>query len=124
MDTRLKILHDPGELSTARGFTLVAGYFDVLRAESVREMERAGPQPVVAVVLDGPDTILPLRSRAELAAGLRSVDYVFTAAEGEIDALASKLRAGKVVRLEENDQRRAAELREHVKRRQTCRTGC
>ena len=117
MDTRSKILNGAGELSIGPGATLVTGYFDVLRGESVRELEKIGPHPLVAAVLDDSGTILPSRVRAELAAGLRSVDYVVITGRAEFDALVSALRPANVVRLEEADRRRAAELKERVKRR-------
>lgn len=121
MDTRTKIL-------TARGIPageppiLVTGYFDVLRAEHVRELAEArGRVPharLVVAVLRGCEPLLPLAARAELVAALRMVDYVLTADDGDVDALIEALTPALLVRLESEDVRRVSRLKEHVHRRQ------
>jgi bifunctional ADP-heptose synthase (sugar kinase/adenylyltransferase) len=109
-------------MGMGRPVTLVTGYFDVLRARHIDALERAArPDRRLLVALrDGPDSILPLRARAELVAALRMVDYVVTADEAQLDALISSLKPAQTVRLEEDDRAHARELKLHVQRRQSC----
>jgi len=99
--------------------TLVTGYFDVLLAEHVGELEGL-PRPVVVTVLPRSGELLSQRARAELAAGLRVVDYVVIADDTEAEALLARLRPARIVRMEEDDARRLRQLMEHVRNRQTC----
>ena len=58
--------------------TVVRGYFDPLlawHAERLAEAKREG-KPLLVVIASPENPILSLRARAELAAGLRVVDYV------------------------------------------------
>jgi hypothetical protein len=84
----------------------------------VRELrearERAAGAALVAVVLPLANGAQDQRARAELAAGLRMVDYVVVAGERDPDALIDSLRPAAIVRLEEAEARRARELREQV----------
>jgi hypothetical protein len=50
---------------------------------------------------------------------LRVVDYVVTADDGDLDRLIESLEPAEFVRLEPAEARRAAQLIEHVHRRQT-----
>ena len=120
MDTRSKILGGssvPAWLAAdARTATLVIGHFDVLRREHVHALEHAG-HPLIAVVVEKEDSILPLRARAELAAGLRAVDHVVAAAEAEVDAIIAALRPARVLRLVEQERQWTAQLKDRVRRR-------
>ncbi|MBI3472244.1 MAG: hypothetical protein HY013_12885 [Candidatus Solibacter usitatus] len=86
MDTRSKII-DAGRLAELPGpCTLVAGYFDVLLTDHVRnlrQLRRPGYELVV-VLRDPPDSLLEPRARAELAAALDMVDYVVLGADGQL----------------------------------------
>jgi len=102
--------------------TAVTGYFDALRAAHVRDLQRARSlapaQPLLAVVLAGSRAWLDQRARAELVAALRVVDYVVTADERDLDRMIATFPPSQLVRLEASDERRSAELRDHVRRRQ------
>ena len=121
MDTRAKILSAPAVVP-AEQVVVVTGYFDVLRAEHVRQLAqvRAGTAGarLLVIVSQGRDTLLPAGARAELVAGLRMVDYVLTADDGDVDAFIEALKPARVVRLEAEDARRVDRLKEHVHRRQ------
>lgn len=121
MDTRNKIL-DRAENLPEGPLAIVTGYFDVLRAEHVRALsdvrDRTPRIPLVAVVVQGGETLLPLGARAELVAALRMVDYVLTAADSDVDSLIQTLGPAPVVRLESADVHRVRSLKEHVHRRQ------
>ena len=125
MDTRRKILTvDAARAVTpARPLALVAGYFDVLRAEHARELEAvrrstsAAALMVVVLPLDG--ELQSLAARAALVAAMRMVDYVVTGHDSALDLLVRALAPDAVVRLEEADRRRTRQLIEHVRQRQT-----
>ena len=121
MDTRSKILKSAD--GAPSGATVVTGTFDVIRAEDARELaairERASGRPLVVVVLPLADALLPVRARAELAAGLRVVDYVLITDDGHQDALLAALQPAELVRLEAVHADRKRQLMEHVHRRQT-----
>src|SRR5271157_874234 len=118
MDTRSKILTLAEAASLSGPLAMVTGYFDVLRAAHIRELDalraRAGGAKLLAVVLPAPDEILGQRARGELVAALRVIDYVVIADAAEADRLADSLQPVEIVRLAAADARRARELREHV----------
>jgi hypothetical protein len=122
MDTRSKILTPAAARLLPPPLAVATGYFEIPRAELVRELcdarERTAGGALVAVVLPLANTALDQRARAELAAGLRMVDYVVIADEGDPRALIDSLRPAALVRLEEAEARRARELKEHVRSRQ------
>jgi bifunctional ADP-heptose synthase (sugar kinase/adenylyltransferase) len=98
--------------------TIATGYFDVLRAEHVRELRElreSGALLVVVLPLEG--ELLDQRSRAELVAALRMVDYVVAAEHGDAEALIEALKPVRVARMEAADARRVRELIDHVQRR-------
>jgi bifunctional ADP-heptose synthase (sugar kinase/adenylyltransferase) len=98
---------------------VASGFFDVLRAEHVRELRglrEGGALLVVVLPLEG--ELLDQRSRAELVAGLRMVDYVVAAEHGDAEALIDALKPVRVARMEAADARRAQQLIDHVQRRQ------
>ena len=101
--------------------TVVTGYFDVLRADHVRDLrqarEEAAERPLLAVVLPGDDALLDARARSEMLAALRVVDYVVPAGEGGLEHLQVALSSSRWVRLEAADQRRSRQLIEHVRNR-------
>lgn len=115
MDTRKKILSLADGIPAGTGATLVIGYFDVLRREHVRTLEQAG-HPLIAVVLEKMDAVLPLRARAELAAGLSAVNQVVTAAESEVNSIVAAVRPARVLRLVEQERQWTAQLKDRVQR--------
>jgi bifunctional ADP-heptose synthase (sugar kinase/adenylyltransferase) len=119
MDTRSKIV-TPEALAALglNGPTVAIGYFDVLRAGHVVELEAlAGAGPLVVVVLPLDGELLAQRSRAELVAALRAVDYVVAPGDSGPSALLELLRPARVAHLETADLRRRHELIEDVRRR-------
>ena len=115
MDTRRKIVTAD---SAPAGRTVVTGYFDILLAEDARELA-ALTRPLTAVVLPLENALLSPRARAELAAGLRIIDYVVIAEDADVDALCERLRPAQLIRLEAAQARRKRQLMEHVRNRQT-----
>jgi bifunctional ADP-heptose synthase (sugar kinase/adenylyltransferase) len=69
---------------------LASGRFDLLSREMVEQLQAARKDNVVLVVAiephGGPDCLLPAEARAELAAGLASVDFVVAASTAEVQA--------------------------------------
>jgi len=122
VDTRNKILTLDAALCLPQPLTVVTGYFDVLRADHVRDLrqarETAPERPLLAVVLPGEDALLDQRARAEMLAALRMVDYVVPAAGSGLELLQAALPSSQWVRLEAADQRRSRQLMEHVRNRQ------
>jgi bifunctional ADP-heptose synthase (sugar kinase/adenylyltransferase) len=126
VNTRSKIVTPDAVagLDPARPLLLVAGYFDILQVELVRELaqarQRTGALTLVAAVLPLDGERVPLAERAEMTAALRVVDYVLTIETEDLDRLAASLQPIETIRLEEADRRRARQLIEHVQRRQSC----
>jgi len=97
----------------------VTGHFDPLLVEHsrlLRDFARPG-STLVVVVTANRDPLLSLRARAELVAALSVVDYVFAAEDGRADAILAALAPEAVLRCEQDDQRRTAELIAHVQSR-------
>jgi len=121
MDTRSKILTPAAARRLPPPLAVATGYFEILRAELVRELcearERVAGSALVAVVLPLANAALDQRARAELAAGLRMVDYVVIADDEDPGALIDSLKPAALARLEEAEARRARELKEHVRSR-------
>jgi glycerol-3-phosphate cytidylyltransferase-like family protein len=125
MDTRKKIidLARAAAIAAARRrqgepVKLVAGYFDVLTPDHVRRFrELADGRVIMAAVLDPPDPLLGPRARAELAAGLSMIDYVFPLDSADFEQALEKIQPGEVVHEEIADRRRSRALIEHVHRR-------
>ena len=119
MDSRNKIVLP--EALPALGLpapTVAVGYFDVLGPAHVAELDAlTGAGPLVVVVLPLESELLAERTRAELVAALRAVDYVVAADVPDPSALLDVLRPSRVARLETADLRRRHELIEDVRRR-------
>ena len=125
MDTRTKILSASAlaALEPARPLLIAAGRFDVLRTETARELaaarSRTGAASLLAVIRPLCDELAPPAARAEMAAALRVVDYVFIAEPGDLASLPSWLQPAENLDLEEADARRIRQLIEHVHSRQS-----
>ena len=125
LDTRTKILTAAGlaALDPPRPLLAVTARFDVLRAAMVSELaaarRRTGANSLLAVVRPLPDELAPLAARAEMAAALRVVDYVFIAENGDLSSLPASLQPLEIVSLEEADAARIRQLIEHVHSRQS-----
>lgn len=123
MDTRIKIISLEAARELSAPLAVATGHFDVLRAESVRELDslrRSAPGArLLAFILPLATAVLDDRARAELAAALRTVDYVAMASDAEAAALLEALKPAAVLRMEAADARLIRELREHVRGRQT-----
>jgi hypothetical protein len=111
------------ELVPPRPLLLVIGRFDILRVEVARELaaarRRTGAASLLVAVRQLPDELAPLEARAEMAAALRVVDYVFAAADGDLTSLAARLQPIETMNLEEADAQRKRQLIEHVHSRQS-----
>jgi len=111
------------EIDPPRPLLLAVGRFDILRVEMVRELagarRRTGARSLLVVVRQLPGELAPLEARAELAAALRVVDYVFVAENGDLTSLAGALQPIEIMDLEEADTRRTRQLIEHVHSRQS-----
>jgi len=125
VDTRTKIL-TPEALAgfePARPLLLVSGRFDILRVELARELagarQRTGAGSLLVVIRPLADELAPIRARAELAAALRMVDYVFIAENGDFAGLAGTLQPIETISLEEAESQRTRQLIEHVHSRQS-----
>jgi hypothetical protein len=124
LDTREKILDLTTALAISENWRrngvhwkLVAGYFDVLTPDHVRDLQ-SHRNPLMAAVLDPPDALLPAQARAELAASLRVIDYVLLLGGSEhLEAAIQELQPIEIVHDETADRRRRQALIEHVHRR-------
>jgi hypothetical protein len=120
VDTRSKIVT---AAEAPRSAVLVAGGFDVLCAEQVRELQQIRgfhpARPLVAAVLPCPDAVLSLQARAEMTAALRMVDYVLivepAGQSDDLDGLIDRLQPAAIVRLDGSGTRRLRRLIEHVR---------
>jgi bifunctional ADP-heptose synthase (sugar kinase/adenylyltransferase) len=125
VDTRTKILTPAAAaaLQPARPLLLVTGYFDILRAETARDLaearRRSGAQSVVVAVLPLAGEMVPQAARAEMVAALRVVDYVLLAENEDRESLAAALQPVEIVGLEEAEACRTRQLIEHVHSRQS-----
>jgi hypothetical protein len=107
LDTREKIVSIESIRKRGTDRKIVIGYFDPLHAANVARLQELGP--VMVIVADRPDAILPLRARAELVASLACVQNVAVCA-GElvnVDGL-------EMIDERDADERRAAELSAHI----------
>jgi glycerol-3-phosphate cytidylyltransferase-like family protein len=124
MDTRSKILTLEAALALEppRPLAMAAGLFDVLRTAHARQLEdvrqHTGAGSLMAVVLPDAAGVLGQRARAELVAALRMIDYVLTADEEGLQCAAAALKPAAVVRMEQADRKRVAQLIAHVHSRQ------
>ena len=122
MDTRSKILTLREAAALPGTILIVTGSFDILRTGHVRELSalrlHTPDAKLLAVVLPSPRAPLDQRARAEMVAALRMVDYVMAADHDDVESLIRLLKPAEVVRLEAAHARLAAQLIEHVHRRQ------
>jgi len=85
LDTRTKIIDAAHAARIAQaGATVVSGYFDPMiasHAERLAVLKREGG-PLLVLVANPPEPILPALARAQLIAGLSIVDYVCAAPNG------------------------------------------
>ena len=85
MDTRTKIIDAARAARVAgEGATVVSGYFDPLiaaHAEQLAALKQDGT-PLLVLIANPPEPILPAFARAQLVAGLAAVDYVCEVADG------------------------------------------
>ena len=79
MDTRTKIIDAAHAARVAReGATVVSGYFDPMvasYAEELAKLKKDG-EPLLVLIANPREPILPALARAQLVAGLAAVDYV------------------------------------------------
>jgi bifunctional ADP-heptose synthase (sugar kinase/adenylyltransferase) len=125
MDTRAKILTARSALEAARQvkqegrrLTVVTGYFDILLAAQVRDLEAAralaGFGCLMVVLMPGAQPLLSQRARAEIVAGLRMVDFVVTAGDDHLEEFLRRLPADEVISRQAADEHQTRLLMEHV----------
>jgi bifunctional ADP-heptose synthase (sugar kinase/adenylyltransferase) len=127
VDTRTKILTAEEAGALGRGseqVVLATGYFDVLLAAHLRDLERVRESlpedAVLLVALGTPEQpLLDGRARAEVVAALAVVDYVVSLEKQQMERLLPVFPEQRRVRLEAAHQERMRELIEHVHRRQS-----
>ena len=125
MDTRTKILTPAAlaALDPPRPLLLVTGRFDILRVEAVEDLaaerRRTGAQSLMVVVRQFDGELAPVDARAEMAAALRVVDYVFIAENEDMESLDAGLQPIEIIDLEDADADRTRQLIEHVHKRQS-----
>ena len=125
MDTRTKILTPAAlaALDPPRPLLLVTGRFDILRVEAVQDLaaerQRTGARSLMVVVWPFDGELAPVDARAEMAAALRVVDYVFVAENEAMESLDAGLHPIEIIDLEEADADRTRQLIEHVHSRQS-----
>lgn len=127
LDTRNKILSPLAAAEWARrlrsegkSVAVACGFFDPLLAAHAARLERlaSGGSPMLAVVTDPPDPILPLAARAELVAALGVVDAVAAIPPAELEAFLASLNASAIQRGEAEDAALRQDLIQHVHKRQ------
>jgi bifunctional ADP-heptose synthase (sugar kinase/adenylyltransferase) len=126
VDTRTKIVTLEEACALARGprtAALATGYFDVLLAAHVRDLDQVRhglPDAVLLVALHTPEQpLLDVRARAEMVAALATVDYVVSLEDRQMESLLAAFPAEHIVRLEAAHEQRMRELIQHVHRRQS-----
>ena len=101
---------------------LVTGYFDILLPAHIRDLENArgdnNASKLLVAVLPQSGEWMSQGARAEVAAGLRVIDYVVIAGSGDLEGLIESLRPSRVVRLEEVDERRARQFSQQARGRE------
>lgn len=122
MNTRDKILSLDQARAAAAGTPVTAfvSHMEVLRADHIRKLEEAaksGTGKLFLILTDPPAPPLTrLRDRAEVAAGLRMVDYVIPSDGGAQPAL-DAIQPQRIVQDEAEDRGRTRQLIEHVRSR-------
>jgi hypothetical protein len=122
VNTREKILSLDQARTAAAGIPVTAfvTHLEVVRADHIRAMETAAaasaPGKLFLVLTDPPSPLVALEDRAEVAAGLRMVDYVVPAAAGREQAL-DAICPRRIIEDEEEDCGRTRRLIEHVRSR-------
>ena len=122
VDTRTKIVTaaDLEKLHFARPLLVATGRFDVLRTEAAQALTaaraRTGAASLLVALRPLADALAPMEARAEMAAALRMVDYVFVVPNGDWPASVASLQPIEIVDLEEADAERIRQLIEHVRR--------
>ena len=120
MDTRSKIVSAKQASANAkdRKTTLLISSFDVLTSARIHRVRAlAQPNtPLIAIVTELADSLLPLQARAELAAALAIIDLVIVADESVAHVL-TQFPVATVIDDNQDDARRTAELIEYVHQR-------
>jgi len=126
VDTRTKIITAAQARELARGLpntALATGYFDIVLAAHVGDLERVReslPEVVLFVGLGTPrQPLLEAHARAELVAALAVVDYVVSLEDWELENLLAAFPEDRIIRLEVAHEQRMRELIQHVHRRQS-----
>lgn len=127
MDTRQKIL-EPDQAAgriqrlceEGSRVVLITGFFDPLVPAHAHRLNRlaSADSALIVVVTDPPDSILPLRARAELVAALAAADWVVPVPAGNLDEFLDGVAIAPVERGEAEDLALRQEIIRHVHTRQ------
>jgi hypothetical protein len=118
MDTRAKIIAADVAARIARdeNIRILCGRFDPLIAEHARRIGEVGQgEPLLVLVLDYADAILPAGARAELVAALQRVRHVCVVDDAVLNTFFGGLS---IVRDQEEDVLRQKRLLAHIRRRE------
>jgi bifunctional ADP-heptose synthase (sugar kinase/adenylyltransferase) len=123
LDTRRKIVdvEQARALAAESGGSLriVTGYFDPLLAGHAAALAegRVGAGGLLLLLRTPPDPLLPLRSRVELVAALRTVDWVAAIPGDTIPEWVRALPASRLVSFESDDEDRRSAFLRHIHER-------
>ena len=122
MDTRQKILTPESATSAVAGcgrLRILTGHFDPVHAAHVRRLGELRDGSCTLVVLtDSDQPISPQRARAEVLAGLSSVDWVVPTETATAESVLRLFPNAEVIRDETADAERTRKLMVHVRSRQ------
>ena len=120
MDTRKKIVSSERakELLEHGAWTVIVGLFDPLTASQARRIESYEGEQTLIVVLENPDTLLPVDARCQLTAALRSVNFVLGTTRQNWQMIAPSNRHTYVIDDEDREKRRSQDFVELVASRQ------
>ena len=98
---------------------IVTGYFDPLLAGHAAALaeRRAGAGGLLLLLRTPSDPLLPIRTRVELVAALRSVDWVAPLPGDTVPEWVRALPANRLVNFESDDQDRRSAFLRHIHER-------
>jgi bifunctional ADP-heptose synthase (sugar kinase/adenylyltransferase) len=104
---------------SGRSLRIVTGYFDPLLAGHAAALAegRVSAGGLLLLLRTPPDPLLPLRSRVELVAALRTVDWVAAIPGDTIPEWVRALPASRLVSFESDDEDRRSAFLRHIHER-------
>jgi bifunctional ADP-heptose synthase (sugar kinase/adenylyltransferase) len=106
-------------IGTPARIRIITGHFDPVHADHARRLRALRDGSCTVVVLtDSDQPISPQRVRAEVVAGLASVDYVVITDGASVEELIAAFSPAEIIREETADAERTRKLVLHVHARQ------